>query len=91
MEFHQQIWRNWVVKLDQWGLKSFCAWLLEATAPVHIVGAQLVHVGTPVLGFFFPKQDMLALATLLETPEEVKAFSTLLAIDLRREAPSSES
>ena len=77
----RQVWRVWARTLQAWGLKSFAAWLLEATRPLHVVGAQLVYVGQPLLGVFFSHDHVRSLAEILEQPEETKALVLYLQED----------
>jgi hypothetical protein len=72
------IWGVWARALHKWGLKPFAAWLLETTAPFHVVGAQLVYVGQPVLGLIWPADQTATLAHVLERPEETAAFVEFL-------------
>ena len=74
----RHIWRLWARALDKWGLKNFTAWLIEMTAPLHVIGAQLVYVGQPVLGLFWPPDQTSSLAQVLERPEETAAFIRFL-------------
>jgi hypothetical protein len=48
------------------------------TAPLHVIGAQLVYVGQPVLGLFLPSDQTAGLAQVLERPEETAAFIRFL-------------
>jgi len=52
---------------------SIAAWLLEAGAPVTLLGAQALFVARPFLG---PQSE--ALAHLLEEDDEVHAFAAYL-------------
>ena len=69
-----EIWKEWKHALRKWRMQEFVAWLLEATGPVNLVGAQVVYVGQPLLGAFIPKQKTSALARVLEEPETTQAF-----------------
>lgn len=72
------IWQGWVEYLKQWGLQEFAASLLEVTAPINLVGAQMVYVSQPVLGGILPLDHLNALASMLEEPEQTKAFVNYL-------------
>ena len=74
----RQIWASWARALHKWGLTPFAAWLLETTAPLHVVGAQLVYIGQPVLGLFWSSDQTAGLAQMLEQPEETAAFTRYL-------------
>jgi hypothetical protein len=77
----RHIWASWARALHKWGLKSAAAWLLEATKPLHVVGAQLVYVGQPLLGLIWPGDRTGTLAQVLERPEETAAFVRFLRED----------
>ena len=70
----RHIWRTWAQTLQNWGLKDFTAWLLDATKPVHVLGAQMVYVGQPLLSMFFSKEHIQTFADVLEQPDETSAF-----------------
>lgn len=76
-----QIWEGWAKYLNQWGLCDFVAWFLEASGPVHFLGAQAVYIGQPLLDVFIPTGQSQALAELLEKPEQVIAFAAFLRKD----------
>ena len=76
-----QIWQNWVIELDRWGLRNITAWLLEAAGPILIIGAQLIYIGQPLLGTAFPASRLQALTDLMEVPEKNQAFITFLRED----------
>lgn len=73
-------WTEWANSLQRLKLDSFTAWLLEAGAPVALLGAQALFVAAPFLG---PRSD--AIARLLEDENETRAFAHFL----REEAPSA--
>ena len=73
-------WTEWAHSLKRLKLDSFIAWILEAGAPVALLGAQALFVAAPFLG---PRSD--ALARLLEDERETRAFIHLL----REEAHSA--
>lgn len=77
----RHIWYLWARTLQNWGLRSFAARLLEATAPVHVLGAQLVYVGQPLLGVFFSQEHVRFAAEVLERPDETRAFVRFLLED----------
>lgn len=81
MNEEHHIWRVWARRLHDWGLKSAAAWLLEATAPVHLLGAQLVYLGQPLLGTFWSDDQARSLAEVLEQPEAARAFVRFLRED----------
>jgi hypothetical protein len=66
-------WSDWVNQLQRLKLDAFVAWLLEAGAPVTLLGAQALFVARPFLG---PQINVLA--RLLEEDDEVRAFAAFL-------------
>jgi hypothetical protein len=78
MPANRHIWGVWARALHKWGLKPAAGWLLEATAPLHVIGAQLVYIGQPVLGLFLRDDQAVSLAHVLEKPEETAAFVRFL-------------
>lgn len=73
-------WTEWAQSLQRLKLDSFTAWLLEAGAPLALLGAQALFVAAPFLG-----KDAGSVARMLEDPQELRAFTTFL----REEAPSA--
>ena len=71
-------WPQWAEFLRQRGLGSFAAWALEALAPVSLVGAQLLHFGSPFVRPAFSAGQVASLASLLEDPAEARAFAAFL-------------
>ena len=66
-------WSNWANQLHRLKLDAFVAWLLEAGAPVTLLGAQALFVAHPFLG-----TQSEALAHLLEEEDDVRAFAAYL-------------
>ena len=73
METPRPLWRDWANQLHRLKLESIAAWLLEAGAPVTLLGAQALFVAAPFLG---SKSE--ALAHMLEDEHEVRAFTSFL-------------
>jgi hypothetical protein len=59
-------------------MEGFAAWVLEAGAPLGLLGAQLIYVGQPLLSPFLPFEQTDALAGLLEDRAEARAFINFL-------------
>ena len=74
----RHIWGKWARALHHWGLNGFAAWVLETTAPLHVIGAQFVYVGQPLMGVFWPQDQTQALAEVLEQPDQVREFVRVL-------------
>ncbi len=66
-------WSAWASQLHRLKLDALAAWMLEAGAPVTLLGAQALFVAAPFLG---PQGE--ALARLLEDEEETRAFAACL-------------
>jgi hypothetical protein len=73
METPRMQWRNWANQLHRLRLESIAAWLLEAGAPVTLLGAQALFVAAPFLG-----SSSEAVAHMLEDEHEVRAFASFL-------------
>lgn len=67
-------WPSWVVTLRRYRLENIVAWLLEASGPWTIIGAQLIYIGEPLLHPFVKTDQVEALANLLEDRDEGRAF-----------------
>ncbi len=77
MDSSRAYWPVWTDFLRKQGLTGLAAWLLEASGPLNLLGAQLLYLGQP----FIPAsavQGLRALADLLEQEDEAKAFVGLL-------------
>jgi hypothetical protein len=70
-------WPEWTETLRRLGLDGFAVWLLEASGPLNVIGAQLLYIGQPFVGSQVNDQ-LLALANLLEEKGEAQAFAALL-------------
>lgn len=77
MELSRAYWPAWLESLRKHGLAELAAWVLEASGPLSILGAQALYISQPLL----PEstgQGIRALASLLEEEDEVRAFAALL-------------
>ncbi len=72
------IWQTWADHLRRWRLQDFAAWFLDSAGPAHLVGAQLVYIGQPLLDTFIPNGYVAALANLLEKPAQAQTFAAFL-------------
>jgi hypothetical protein len=70
-------WSHWAETLRRFKLDGFASWLLEAGAPLTILGAQAIYLSQPFLG---GKEisSWNSLAQMLENDEEVQAFACYL-------------
>lgn len=73
MQMPREYWSNWASQLHRLKLDAIAAWLLDAGAPVTLLGAQALFIARPFLG---PRSD--ALAHFLEEEDEVRAFAAYL-------------
>ena len=59
---------RWSVRLKASRMQGVVGALLDAAEPLGPLGAQALWVGQPVLALFVPREDVTALARLLEEP-----------------------
>lgn len=78
---HPHIWRNWAHALHRWGLEDWVAVFLESAGPLTVLGAQMVYLGQPLLQHALPKDQLAALAGMLEEPAQAQAFADFLRED----------
>jgi len=78
---YEQIWRMWAENLRRWRLLDFATWFFDSVSPAHLVGAQLVYLGEPLLEAFVPNGQFKALANILEKPDQARAFVLFLKED----------
>lgn len=71
-------WSEWASFLRQRRLESFTAWLLDAFAPLTVLGAQFIYLGSSFLRPAFSAGQIESLALLLEDPAEARAFAAYL-------------
>lgn len=71
-------WSHWAETLRRFKLDGLASWLLEAGAPLTVLGAQALYLSQP----FFGGKEWSSFAQMLEQDEEVQAFAHYL----RREA-----
>jgi len=67
-------WTKWSNTLARFKVKNLSIWLLEIGEPFMPIGAQLLYLGQPFLGYDRVKD----LANLLEDKEEARAFKAYL-------------
>lgn len=63
-------WSQWAESLRRFKLDGLASWLLEAGAPLTLLGAQALFVSQP----FVPGEKIMALAHMLEEETETQAF-----------------
>ena len=67
-------WTQWAESLQRLKLDGLVAWVLDAGAPLSVLGAQAIHIAQPFLG----GKHSTAIAHMLETDEETQAFLRVL-------------
>jgi hypothetical protein len=67
-------WSYWAESLRRFKLDGLASWLLEAGAPLTVLGAQALYFGQPFIG----GKQWTSLAHMLEEDEEVQAFARYL-------------
>ena len=70
----QPAWSQWAESLRRLKLDGFVAWLLEAGAPLTVLGAQAIYISQPFLG----REKTNAIAHMLEDENEMQAFTRTL-------------
>ena len=67
-------WSKWAESLRNLKLDGIVAWLLEAGAPLTILGAQALYISQPFVG----GKKIDSLAQMLEQEDETQAFARYL-------------
>jgi len=67
-------WSKWVETLRRYKLDGLASWLLEAGAPLKLLGAQALYISQPFVG----GKQLEAIANMLEDEEEAQAFAHYL-------------
>jgi hypothetical protein len=67
-------WSHWAESLRRFKLDGLASWLLEAGAPLTLLGAQALYISQPFLG----GKTWSSFAHMLEEDEEVQAFARYL-------------
>jgi hypothetical protein len=83
----RQRWQHWGNALRKRELQDLAAWLLEATSPLALIGAQLLYIGIPFFG-----GSARDLARLLESEEDRQEFIHTLrsnTIDMQGSEPGA--
>ena len=75
MDLPHPFWSTWFDSLQQKKLNLWVAWALDAAGPLTVLGAQLIHLSSPLLG---NSEQSQALAQTLEDETETRAFITFL-------------
>lgn len=68
-------WPYWAETLRRLRMDGLASWLLEAGAPLTVLGAQVLYISQPFLG----GKTWNSFAQMLEEDEEAKAFARFLS------------
>jgi hypothetical protein len=71
-------WDRWARFLHRFEMEKPAAFLLEAAGPLTILLAQFVTLGQPFLSSSQNRDHWQALAEMLDSPEEARAFASFL-------------
>jgi|YNPNPStandDraft_1061719.scaffolds.fasta_scaffold03875_2 hypothetical protein len=74
----RSLWPRWANSLHQRGAGELVAWLLDAFGPALVIGAQILHAGSPFIQALIPQKYIEPVANLLEDPDEARAFAAFL-------------
>jgi hypothetical protein len=83
MEHQERVLERIVALIERRGWRLPALFLLEAGQPLALLSSQLVWIGQPVLGLFWPRQGLADLAQFLETPGNVPRLIARLEEDSR--------
>ena len=67
-------WSHWAESLRRFKLDGLASWVLEAGAPLTLLGAQALYISQPFVG----GRHWNAFARMLEEEDEVQAFARYL-------------
>jgi hypothetical protein len=67
-------WSHWAESLRRLKLDGLASWLLDAGAPLTLLGAQALYISQPFLG----GKHWNSFAQMLEQEEEIQAFARYL-------------
>ena len=74
MQRDRHIWRCWARILQQWGVSSLVAAILEAAGSLTDLGAQMIYFCLPWFSWAISEEKLTSLARLLEDPSNKDAF-----------------
>ena len=67
-------WSHWAESLRRFKLDGLASWLLEAGAPLTVLGAQALYISQPFIG----GKALRSFAHMLEQEEDAQAFARYL-------------
>ena len=71
-------WSDWDQFLQQAGFKDSALALIDASGPMNIFLAQIIHLGSPFLRLFWPGGHWEPLAEMLEDRQQSQEFVSYL-------------
>ena len=71
-------WMDWDQFLQRWGFKESAAALIDASGPMNIFLAQIIHVANPFLRLIWSGGQWETLAEMLEDQQQSKDFVAYL-------------
>lgn len=78
MQKDTSFWSDWAAFLKKWGLDEITAALLDGAGPVHVLLAQFLYMGRPLLGELFSSDRLNALEGMIEDRDESRSFAAYL-------------
>ncbi|HAV77551.1 MAG TPA: hypothetical protein DCX53_09395 [Anaerolineae bacterium] len=73
-------WHNWSETLRRFKLDGFASWMLEAGAPLNLLGAQALYISQPFVG----GKQFESIAQMLEDEDETQAFARFLRDEVEK-------
>jgi hypothetical protein len=67
-------WHDWAKSLRRFKLDGLASWLLEASSPLHLIGAQVLYISLPLIG----GKRFESIAQMMEDENEIQAFAHFL-------------
>jgi len=80
-------WKIWASFLQHWGISKYVAIILDTVKPLNIIGAQIMHIGYPLLKSVIPEVHLRSMVELLEDQNKLSCFTEILREDKLIEQP----
>ena len=75
---HEDVAQIWASRLQNWGIGGLAPLAVDFLGPFGFLGAQALHLLSPILMTFSPATEIDRLAALLESPEALDRLSDAL-------------
>ena len=85
---NQDLVQAWVARLERLGVAEWVPLAVDLLRPFSFIGAQVIHLLSPVLNTSSSSMQIEQLATLLESPESLDRLSDAFSSPERSEHPS---